>query len=151
MFCFVVIQWLSCVMLFASHGLQQARPPRPSLSPQSLPKFMSIESVMLSNLLILCCPLLLLPSMSYVQGPVILEIHNSLSIWKRSLCSHSGAQYLELTPKSHPQNSHVPPLWTPLFLFPPWELQLHLQRNLPIYSDIYKISPYEPAHGSGKL
>ena len=29
---------------------------------QSLPKFMSIESVMLSNHLILCCPLLLLPS-----------------------------------------------------------------------------------------
>ena len=29
---------------------------------QSLPKFMSIESVMPSNHLILCCPLLLLPS-----------------------------------------------------------------------------------------
>ena len=29
---------------------------------QSLPKFMSIELVMLSNHLILCCPLLLLPS-----------------------------------------------------------------------------------------
>ena len=29
---------------------------------QSLPKLMSIESVMLSNHLILCCPLLLLPS-----------------------------------------------------------------------------------------
>ena len=36
-----------------------------SLTPRSLPKFMSIELVMLSNLLILCCPLLLLPSMSY--------------------------------------------------------------------------------------
>ena len=33
----------------------------PTIS-QSLPKFMSIESVMLSNHLILCCPLLLLPS-----------------------------------------------------------------------------------------
>ena len=30
--------------------------------PQSLPRFMSIESVMLSNHLILCQPLLLLPS-----------------------------------------------------------------------------------------
>ena len=39
------------------HGLQQARP---SLSP-SLLKFTSIESVILSNHLILCCPLLLLP------------------------------------------------------------------------------------------
>ena len=40
------------------HGLQHARLPCPSLSP-SLLKFMSIESVMPSNHLILCCPLLL--------------------------------------------------------------------------------------------
>ena len=40
-------------------GLQHAR--RPSLSP-GLPKFVSIDSVMLSNHLILCCPLLHLPS-----------------------------------------------------------------------------------------
>ena len=33
----------------------------PTIS-QSLPKFMSIESVILSNYLILCCPLLLFPS-----------------------------------------------------------------------------------------
>ena len=32
------------------------------ISSQSLPKLMSIESVMISNHLILCCPLLLLPS-----------------------------------------------------------------------------------------
>ena len=45
------------------HGLQQARLPCPSLSPgQSLLKLMSIESVMSSNHLILCCPLLLPPS-----------------------------------------------------------------------------------------
>ena len=43
------------------HGLQHARLLCPSLS-QSLLKFMSIESVMLFNHLILCCPLLLLPS-----------------------------------------------------------------------------------------
>ena len=42
-------------------GLQHARLPCPSLSPGLL-KFMSIESVMLSNHLILCCPFLLLPS-----------------------------------------------------------------------------------------
>ena len=40
------------------HGLQHARPP----CPWSLPKLMSIESVMPSNHLILCRPLLLLPS-----------------------------------------------------------------------------------------
>ena len=45
------------------HGLQQARLPCPSLSPgQSLLKLMSIESVMSSNHLILCHPLLLLLS-----------------------------------------------------------------------------------------
>ena len=43
------------------HGLQLARLPCPSLSP-SLLKFLSIESVMPSNHLILCHPLLLLPS-----------------------------------------------------------------------------------------
>ena len=42
-------------------GLQHARPPCPSIYP-SLLKFMSIELAMLSNHLILCRPLLLLPS-----------------------------------------------------------------------------------------
>ena len=40
------------------HGLQHTRPPCPSPTP----KLMSIESVMPSNHLILCCPLLLPPS-----------------------------------------------------------------------------------------
>ena len=43
------------------HGLQHSRPPCPSPTP-SLLKLMSIESVMPSNHLILCHPLLLLPS-----------------------------------------------------------------------------------------
>ena len=42
------------------HGPQHARPP--CLNSWSLPKLMSIESVMPSNHLILCHPLLLLPS-----------------------------------------------------------------------------------------
>ena len=41
------------------HGLQHARLPCPSLSPVVLLRFMSIESVMLSNHLVLCRPLLL--------------------------------------------------------------------------------------------
>ena len=63
---------LSCIRLFATPWTEHARPPCPSpeftcpprvyLSSQSLPKLMSIESVMPSNLLILCPPLLLLPS-----------------------------------------------------------------------------------------
>ena len=44
------------------HGLQFARPPGPSPPPGVLLKLMSIELVMPSNHLILCQPLLLLPS-----------------------------------------------------------------------------------------
>ena len=43
------------------HGLQHTRPPCPSPTP-SLPKLMSVESVIPSNHLILCHPLLLLSS-----------------------------------------------------------------------------------------
>ena len=43
------------------HELQHARP-LSIINSWSLPKLMSIESVMLSNHLILCCPLLLQPS-----------------------------------------------------------------------------------------
>ena len=44
------------------HGLQHTRLPCPSLTPGAYSKLMSIESVMPSNHLILCRPLLLLPS-----------------------------------------------------------------------------------------
>ena len=44
------------------HELQHTRPPCPSTNSQSLLKLMSIKSVMPSYHLILCCPLLLLPS-----------------------------------------------------------------------------------------
>ena len=44
-----------------SHGPQHTRPPCPSLTPRVYPNS-SIELVMPSNHLILCCPLLLLPS-----------------------------------------------------------------------------------------
>ena len=61
----VVVQLLSLVWLFVSPCLQHARLPCPSLSYTifwSLHKLMSIESVMSSNHLILCHPLLFLPS-----------------------------------------------------------------------------------------
>ena len=43
-------------------GLQHARLPCPSLSPRFCSELMSIELVMPSNHLIICCPFLLLPS-----------------------------------------------------------------------------------------
>ena len=56
----VVVQLLSCVWLFVIPGLQHVR--LPFTISWSLLKLMSIVSVMPSNHLILCRPLLLLPS-----------------------------------------------------------------------------------------
>ena len=46
------------------HGLQHSRLPCPSSTPKSLLKLLPIELVILSNHLILCCSLLLLPEKS---------------------------------------------------------------------------------------
>ena len=63
-FVVVIVQSLShpTVASLWSHGLQHASPPLSFTISQSLINFMAIESVMLSKHLILCCPLLLLPS-----------------------------------------------------------------------------------------
>ena len=61
-FYFVVVQALSRVWLFVTPCPAACQAPVFSTISQSLLKFMSIESVMLSNHLILCHPLLLLPS-----------------------------------------------------------------------------------------
>ena len=60
----VVVQWLSCVQLFAIPSTEACQASLPFTISWSLPKFVSIESVMLTNYLILCCPLLLLTSIS---------------------------------------------------------------------------------------
>ena len=59
---FVVVQLLSHVQLFVTLWTAECQAPLFSTISQSLLKLMSIELVMLSNHLILCCPLLLLPS-----------------------------------------------------------------------------------------
>ena len=58
----VVVQSLSYVQLFATPWTAARQPSLSFTIPWSLLKFMSIESVILSNHLILCCPLLLLHS-----------------------------------------------------------------------------------------
>ena len=58
----VVVRSLSCIQLFATPWTVACQPPLSSSIVWSLLKFMSIESVELSNHLILSCPLLLLPS-----------------------------------------------------------------------------------------
>ena len=59
---FSSVQWLSCVRLFATPWATARHASLSITNSQSLPKHMSIESVMPFNHLILCRPLLLLPS-----------------------------------------------------------------------------------------
>ena len=59
---FSSVRSLSCVQLFVTLWTAAGQASLSITSSQSLPKLMSIESVMPSNHLILCCPLLLLPS-----------------------------------------------------------------------------------------
>ena len=59
---FSSVQLLSCVRLFATPWTPACQTSLSITNSWSLPKPMSIESVMPSNHFILCCPLLLLPS-----------------------------------------------------------------------------------------
>ena len=56
------VQLLSCVWLFATPWTAAHQASLSITNSWSLPRLMSIESVVPSNHLILCCPLLLLPS-----------------------------------------------------------------------------------------
>ena len=58
----VVVQLLSCIWLFVTSWTAAYEVPLFFTISQNLLKFMSIQSVIPSNHLILCCPLLLLPS-----------------------------------------------------------------------------------------
>ena len=58
----VVVQSICHVQLFATPQIVAQQAPLSSTISQSLLKLMCIESLMLSNHLILCCPFLLLPS-----------------------------------------------------------------------------------------
>ena len=61
------VQSLSCVRLFETPQTTARQASLSINNSWSLPKLMSIESVMPSNHLILCCPLLLLPSIQISQ------------------------------------------------------------------------------------
>ena len=80
------------------HGLQRAELPCPSLSP-SLLKLMSIESVMPSNHLIFCSPLILLPSV--FPSISVFFSESALCIrwpryWSFSSCISPSNEYSEL-------------------------------------------------------
>ena len=78
------VQSLSCVRLFATPRITAHQASLSITNSQSSPKLMSFESVMPSSHLILCCPLLLLPS-----NP---SQHQSLFQWVNS--SHEVAFFL---------------------------------------------------------
>ena len=85
---------------FWPHGLQHARLPCPSLTDSwRLLRFMSLESVVLSNHLILCCVFLLLPSV--FPSIRVFSIELALRIrwpkyWNFSFSISSSNEYLGL-------------------------------------------------------
>ena len=95
----LVVQLLSCVQFFATPWIAALQALLSSTISQSLLKFMSIESVMPSNHLILCHPLLLLPSIF----PSIRVFSNELALcirwpkyWNFSCGISSSNEYLGL-------------------------------------------------------
>ena len=90
---FVVVQSLSHVQLFSTPWTAAHQASLPFFSSWSLFRFMSVEWVLPSNHLILCCPLLLLPSSfpsirvfshesaSHVRWPKVLELQHQSVQW----------------------------------------------------------------------
>ena len=96
---FVVVHWLSHVQLFVTPWTSAYQAPLSFSISWSLLKFMSIESVILSNHLILCCPLLLLPSVfpsiRVSSSESALHIRWS-KYWSFSLSISPSKEYSEL-------------------------------------------------------
>ena len=88
----VVIQSLSCVWLFLTPWTDAHQASLFFIISQNLLKFMSIESVILSNHFILCHPLLLLPSVF----PSIRIFFSESSLWIRWPKSLSFASVLSV-------------------------------------------------------
>ena len=91
----VVLQFPSCVRLFATPWTAAGQASLSFIISQSLLKLMSIESVIPSNQLILCHPLLLLPS-----------IFPSIKVFCRVGPSHQVTKVLELRFSISPSNEY---------------------------------------------
>ena len=94
-----VVQSLNCVLLFATPWTAALPAPLSSTIYRSLLKFMSTDSVTLANDLILCCLLLLLPSIF----PCIRVFSNEsalhirwLKYWSFSFSINSSSEYSRL-------------------------------------------------------
>ena len=100
----VVVQLLGFIWLFVTPwNAAHQSPLSPTIS-QNLLKFLSIESVMIANHLILCCPLLLLPSIF----PSIRVLCNGSSLCRDGHSIGASASVSVL-----PVNIHI---WFPLGL-----------------------------------
>ena len=90
------VQSLSCVRLFVTPWTAACQVSLSITNSQSLLKLMSIESVMPSNHLILCCPLLLLPS-----------IFPSIRVFSNELALHiRWPKYWSFSFNISPSNEH---------------------------------------------
>ena len=107
---FSSVQLLSCVQLFATPWPAACQTSLSITNSLSLPKLMSIESVMPSNHLILCCLLLLLPS-----------IFPSIRVFPMSQLFASGGQSIRASATVFPMNIQG---WFPLGLTGLISLQL---------------------------
>ena len=98
---FSSVQLLSRVRLFSTPWTTARQPSLSIINSQSLPKLMSIELVMPSNHLILCRPLLLLPSIfpsitvfSNESAPHIIS-HEEIENYSSNEVDETGAYYTE--------------------------------------------------------
>ena len=107
---------LSCSVMSSSlqpHGLQHARLPCPSLPPGVCSNSLSFESVMPPNHLVLCCPLLLLPS-----------IFPSIRVFPVSWLFVSGGQNIGASASASVLSTNIQG-WFPLG----WTVLISLQSN----------------------
>ena len=127
------MQSLSHVQLFVAPWTVACQAPLSFTVSQSLLRFMSIESVMLSNHLILCCPLLLLPSIfaSIRVFSTELALHiRKPKYWSFSFNINPSNEYsglipLGLTGKNNSPKCHALQNWLVLIL----RLKLYLIIN----------------------
>ena len=99
MFQFSLVQSLSHIQLFATPWTAPHQASLSITNSQSLPKLMSIESVVPSNHLILCCPLLLppsiFPSIGVFSNEAVLHIRWP-KYWSFSISISLSNEYLGL-------------------------------------------------------